>query len=98
MVTEKSCNQSEKRVDLPREKGSGTEPVEPVLKNIYERNTYRKDLSWPHFNNEPRIQGKQQVKRQQSCIFVFVAFLTIPSSNYGYQPRRDNSIQYIDIW
>ena len=24
MVTEKSCNQSEQQVDLPREKGSGT--------------------------------------------------------------------------
>ena len=23
------------------------EPVEPVLKNIYQSNTYRKDLSWP---------------------------------------------------
>ena len=66
------------------------EPVEPVLKNIYQSNTYSKDLSWPHFD-EPRVQEKHQVKEQQSCILVFVASLTIPSSNKGHQPRRDNS-------
>ena len=59
------------------------EPFEPVLKNIYQSNTYRKDLSWPHFDDEPRVQEKQQVKDQQSCISVFVACLTNPSSNWG---------------
>ena len=49
--------------------------------NIYQRNNYRKDLRWPHFDDEPRIHGKQQVKDQQSCIFVSVACLAIPSSN-----------------
>ena len=57
------------------------EPVDPVLKNIYQSSTYRKDLSWPHFGNKPQVQDKLQVKDQQSCIFVFVAWLTIPSSN-----------------
>ena len=57
------------------------EQVEPVLKNIYKCNTYKKGVSWPHFNDEPRVQEKQQVKHQQSCIFVFVACLIIPSSN-----------------
>ena len=42
-------------------------PVEPVLKSIC---TCRKDLSWPHFDDEPRVREKQQVKDQQSCIFV----------------------------
>ena len=51
------------------------EPVEPVLKNIYQSNTYRKDLSWPHFDDEPRVQGKQQVKDQQTCIFVYIYLL-----------------------
>ena len=60
------------------------EPVEPVLKNIYQSNTYRKDLSWPHFDDESRVQEKQQVKDQQSCIIIFVACLTIPSSNYEH--------------
>ena len=41
-----------------------------VLKNIYQSNTYRKDLSWPRFNNEPRVQEKQQLKDQQFCMFV----------------------------
>ena len=73
------------------------EPVEPVLKNIYQSNTYRKDLSWPHFNNEPRVQEKQHVKDQQSCISVFVASLKNPSINWGHQPRRDNSISYMGV-
>ena len=47
-------------------------PVESVLKNIYQSNTYRKDLSWPYFNDGPKIPEKQQVKDQQSCILVFV--------------------------
>ena len=33
--------------------------VEPVLMNIYQSNTYRKDLSWPHFGDEPRVQENQ---------------------------------------
>ena len=57
------------------------EPVEPVLKNIYQSNTYRTDLSWAHFNDEPWVQEKKHVKDQQSYIFGFVACLTIPSSN-----------------
>ena len=32
--------------------------------------------------NEPRVQEKQQGKDQQSCIFIFVACLTIPNSNW----------------
>ena len=43
------------------------EPIEPVLKNIYLSNTYRVELSWPHFDEELKIH-------QQSFIFVFVAF------------------------
>ena len=57
------------------------EPVEPVLKNIYQSNTYRKDLSWLHFDDEPRVQEMQQVEDQQSYIPHFVVYLTIPSSN-----------------
>ena len=72
------------------------EPVEPLIKNIYQSNTYRKDLSQPQCDNEPRLQEKQYVKDQQSCIFVFVAHLTI--SNQGHQPRHNNSIPYIGIW
>ena len=71
-------------------------PVEPVLKNIYQSNTYRKDLRWPHFNDEPRVQEKQQVKEQQFDISVFLAYLTAPGGNWGHRPRRDNSIPFME--
>ena len=51
------------------------EPVEPIQVNIYHSNTYRKDLSWQHFNDEPRVQVRQQVK-EKAKIFG-VAVLTI---------------------
>ena len=57
------------------------EPVQPIQMNFYQSNTYRKDLSWLHFNNEPRVQDRQQVKDQQACISIFVADPAIPSSN-----------------
>ena len=56
------------------------------------------DLSWPHFDDEPRVQEKQQVKDQQPSIFSFIACLTLPSSNWGHQPRRDNSTPYMGTW
>ena len=36
--------------------------------DIYQSNTYRKDLSWLHFNDEARVQERQQVKDQQSFL------------------------------
>ena len=36
---------------------------------------------WLNFDVEPRVQVRQQRKDQQSNIFVFVAYLTIPSSD-----------------
>ena len=42
---------------------------------------YRKGLSWLHFDDEPRVQERQQVKDQHSCISFFVAYPTTPSSN-----------------
>ena len=70
--------QNNKQTYLEKKK---VKPAEPVLKNIYQSNTNRKDFSWPHFDDESRIQEKQQVKCQKSCISVFVACLTNPSSN-----------------
>ena len=57
------------------------EPVQPIEMNIYQSNTYRKDLSWLHFDNEQMVQERQLAKDQQSCISVFVVYPTIPSSN-----------------
>ena len=41
------------------------EPVEPVLKNIYQSNNYRKDLSGPHFKDE---QGLKRSSNRTSVI------------------------------
>ena len=62
------------------------EPVEPVQMNIYQSNTYRKDLSWLHFDDEPRVQERQQIKDQQSCMFVFVAFPQFQVANRSTSP------------
>ena len=48
-----------KRTSLEKKE---VEQIEPILKNIYQSNTYRKGLSLPHFDDEPRVQEKQQVK------------------------------------
>ena len=50
------------------------EPVEPVQIDTYQINTYRKDLSWLHFDNQLRDQEKQQVMEKQSNISIFVAY------------------------
>ena len=69
MVTEKSyIYQKNEQTYLEKKE---VEPVGPVLKNIYQSNTYRKDLSWPHLDDEPRVQEKQQVKDQQSEYLFF---------------------------
>ena len=67
------------------------EPVDPVQMNIYQSNTYRKDFSCLHFNDEPRLQERQQ-EGPTVLHICCLAYLTIPSSKYGYQPRHDNSI------
>ena len=54
--------------------------VTSVIKSLLSLSTYRKDFSWLHFDNETRVQEWQQVKDQQSYIFVFVAYQTVPSS------------------
>ena len=72
--------------------------VKLVLTNIYQSNTYREDLNWLDFDNEPRVQEKQQVNDQQFCVFIFAACVTISSSNQRHQPRLDNIIPYMDVW
>ena len=48
------------------------EPIEPAQMNIYQSNTYGKDLSWPQFEDEPRVQERQQVKDQQCSAYLFL--------------------------
>ena len=45
--------------------------------NIYQSNAYRKDLRLLHFDNEPRVQEKQQMKDQQSYTSVFCSLSSI---------------------
>ena len=40
------------------------ESVESVHMKIYQRNTYSKDLSWLHFDDESRVQETQHEKQQ----------------------------------
>ena len=66
MVTEKhAIYQNNEETSLANKE---MEPVETVQKNIYQSNDYRIDLSWLHFNDEPRNKKRQQVKDQQSYI------------------------------
>ena len=46
-------------------------PAEPVQVNIYQSNSYGEDLSWLHFDDELKVQERQQEKDQQFCISVF---------------------------
>ena len=48
------------------QKNEEFEPDLPVEMNTTQSNTYRKDLDWLHFNNNPMVQEKQQVQHQQS--------------------------------
>ena len=36
------------------------------MRNIYQSNTYRKDLNWPHFDGEPTVKEKHQVNPAQT--------------------------------
>ena len=55
-ITSKTYLKEKKEVEL----------VQPVQMDIYQNNIYRKDISWQHFDDEPRVQDGQQVKDQQS--------------------------------
>ena len=47
---------------------------------------------WLHFNNEPMVHERQEVKDQQSCRPVSVVYATMPSISQERQPKHDNSI------
>ena len=64
------------------------ESAEPVQMNIYQSNIYKKDLRWLHFDDEPWVQERQQVKVQQSCISVFIAYLTMPRDTEQPQEKE----------
>ena len=75
-MKEKSCNLLEQRVD-PHEYEQ-VEPLQPVQIKIYRSNSFRKDLRWLHFDDEPRVQESQQVKDQQPYISISEVYLVYP--------------------
>ena len=64
--------------------------------NTCQSNTFRKDLSWLHFDDEPR--GHEKKQDWQTYIPVSVTYLTYPMSNQEHQLRQDNSIPYEAEW
>ena len=66
------------------------ESVEPVQMNIYQSNTYSKDLGWLQLNGEPRIQERQEVNpsilkdnfssRADTSIFTSIAPVLLDQS------------------
>ena len=66
--------------------------------NIYQGNAQRKELSWRHFADESKAQGRQQVKDHQSYIRVCSAYLTYPSSSQQHRTTHDNSIPFKIGW
>ena len=63
-------------MDLPQEWQSRTSSVSS---DEQLPNTCRKDFSLLHFDDEQRVQERQQVKDQQFFIPVFAAYLTFPN-------------------
>ena len=51
-----------KNKELISHKNKDAELFQPVQKKIYQRNTYRRELSRLHLKDEPRVQEKPQLK------------------------------------
>ena len=54
------------------------EPLEPVQKQIYQSNTYRKELSWLHFNDKLMVQ--EQAASEGSAV-LDIRFCSIPNKS-----------------
>ena len=54
--------------------------------NIYQSNTYRKNLSWLNFYDQSRASERQHVKDQQPCITAFVVFQHIRITGRSTRP------------
>ena len=50
--------QSTRITSRPLFKKKEVQTVLPLQMNIYQSNTYRKDLSWLHFDDEQRVQER----------------------------------------
>ena len=71
------------------------EPVQLVKKDICQSNTCVKDLSWLHFDDEPKVQERHQVKDQEYYSRVSVADLSYTSSSRSTSPGTGVEIFFI---
>ena len=60
--------------------------------NIEQSNTYRKDLIWLRFDNDSKVQERQQAKNHQS--YIPFSYSTYPSSSWEHYLWHDNNIPY----
>ena len=85
MVTEKLCYLSKNNEQTSlQEKRSGN-TVEPVLMNIYQGNTYRKDFSLSHLNDETRVH----VEAREGPTVLHTRFVFANHKTGGTQHYRD---------
>ena len=66
------------------------ELVEPVQMKLYESNTYRKDLSWLHFDEKPRVQDWQQVN---TLIDAFQIYMYIENDLNSLKIKHCNCLK-----
>ena len=59
----------------PAKKNDKVKPVQPVQINIYQSNSYRKDLNWLDFDDKPKARETQQVKEQHAQRDTISSFL-----------------------
>ena len=52
------------------------EPVKPIQTNIYRSNTYRKDLSWLHFDDEPRVGSREVASEGPTVLHIHFCSLS----------------------
>ena len=80
--------QSVRITSKPTSRKKEVEPVETLLKNIYQSNTYRKDLDWPHFNDEARVQEKLQKYCKDLLFWVLWACLLMATKTMVSASRK----------
>ena len=74
------------------------EVVQPLWISIDQSNNYRKEFSWLHFDNEPRVQEGQLVKDQQFYRPISLIHLIFSRKCNEQQHGYDSSIPFKAIW
>ena len=56
-------------------------------KDIYQSNTCRKNLTWPHFDNQPRIEEREKVKDRSLAYLFLYLVQQFQVANRGTSPE-----------